>query len=581
MRLGRRLLDALRSPRRLVAFLRRVAQVAWRGELGPLLTRVRPRGPTADEYRAWRSLQPAQDASPGMTPVIIALDAGNHASYDGFKATVERSGAHNALVVVRAGRTGWAPLEGGAARSLADWSVDRGASWIWWIATALQLAPGANAAMARGCSVPGARIVYADHEVHDVHGDLAPVFKSAWDRIQLLERPYPAPFLAVRADFSSAIENAGETGIAGQWRFLLDAIENAPASAVVHVPRVVAQLAFNAMGSSDDARDRGTVSPSITRIVESGGVRADTSPSRTPWLRLRVESPCPVSVVIPTRDHPALLERCLRALIAEKFPQDAEVVVVDNGSSDPRVAQLLQRTGLRVTLNVVSMPGPFNFPALCNAGVAAARGRVVVLLNNDTEVGSGWLAELASLAAYDGIGAVGPLLLYPDGMVQSAGVLLGVNRTATSALAGFDADDPVVRAWCTSRRRVSAVLGACLAVSRERYVHAGGMDESFGVSHNELDFCLRLEADGLANVFTPFARVVHEEGGTRGFELTGAERQRLDAEERLFLARWGHVLETADPAHHPALARTGNPFSLASGVADARPRSGWRAAAAR
>lgn len=577
MRLGRRLLDALRSPRRLVAFVRRVAQVAGRGELGPFLERVRPHGPTAGEYRTWRALQPAVMAASKTPRVIIALDAGNGAFHDAFEATVAQSGLHDALVLVRAGRTGWRPLEGGAEKSLAAWSVDRGASWIWWIGTALQLAPDAHAAIALGCSVPGARIVYADHEVQDAHGDLIPVFKPAWDCIQLLERPYPAPFLAVHVDFASGIDSGQETGLAGQWRFLLDAVENAPENTIVHVPRAVAQLPFNAPGPSDDTNDRAAVAPSVLRIVESRRARAEMNFSRTPWLRLLQASPCPVSIVIPTRDRYPLLDHCLRAIVAEALPQDAEVVVVDNGSSDPRVGRLLHRLGARVTLNVVSLPGPFNFPALCNAGVAAARGRVVVLLNNDTEVGSGWLDELASVAACDGIGAVGPLLLYPDGLVQSAGVLLGVNRTATSALAGFDADDPVVRAWCNSRRRVSAVLGACLAVARERYVNAGGMDESFSVSHNELDFCLRLEAQGLANVFTPFARVVHEEGGTRGFEVTSAERQRLEAEERLFRARWGDVLETTDPAHHPALARTGNPFSLAAGATDLGLRSGWRA----
>jgi O-antigen biosynthesis protein len=575
MRLVRRLTDALRSPTRLAAFLRRVAQVAWRGELGPLLKRVRPRGPTAAEYREWRNAQPPLDPTWTSSSFVIALDPGHGESREALERTLAHSAAGAALVVVRAAQSGWKALDGSDVKSLAAWAGERRASWIWWIAATVELAPDAAAIIAAGCAIPGARVVYADHEGIDEHGNLLPVFKPAWDRVQLLERPYAAPLLAVHAGLAGALEDARESGVAGQWRFLLDAIEGLPENAVVHVPRVVAQV--TSLSTTDDARDRGAVAPHVARLVESSGVHANMDPSRLPWLRFRVESACSVSIVIPTRDRHDLLDRCLQSVIADALPQDGEIVVVDNGSTDVRIARLLRDFAGRAALRVVSMPVPFNFPKLCNAGVAASRGRIVVLLNNDTEVGGGWLTELVSLAARVDVGAVGPLLFYPDGIVQSAGVLLGVNRTATSALAGFRADDPFARAWCASRRRVSAVLGACLAVERDKYLRVGGLDESFGVSHNELDLCLRLEAAGLANVFTPFARVVHDEGGTRGFEVTVTERQRLQTEELLFRARWGAVLEAVDPAHHPSLARAGNPFSLASGDILALPRAGWRA----
>ena len=123
---------------------------------------------------------------------------------------------------------------------------------------------------------------------------------------------------------------------------------------------------------------------------------------------------------------------------------------------------------------------------------------------------------------------------------------------------------------------MSAVLGACIAVEREKYLQIGGMDPHFAVSHNEVDFCLRLEAAGLANVFTPFAHIVHAEGATRGFEVTAAERARLDAEEPRFLARWQHVLDSVGTAHHPAWSRTGNPFLFGSPATSLRPRAGWR-----
>jgi GT2 family glycosyltransferase len=278
---------------------------------------------------------------------------------------------------------------------------------------------------------------------------------------------------------------------------------------------------------------------------------------------------------MPIRDRPELLTRSVDALLGAGFPAKADLIVVDNGSADPATAQLLQDLHKRLAVTVVRSPGPFNFPMLCNAGVARARGRIVVLLNNDTAVTEGWLDELSALALRPRIGAVGPLLLYPDGRIQSAGVLGGVNRTATSAMEGFDRDDATARAWCASRRRITAVVGACLAVEREKYLSVGGMDERFAVSHNEVDFCLRLEATGLANVFTPFACVVHDEGATRGFELTTDEREQLMREEELFRTRWGERLAEVDPAHHPAFARDGSGFLLPPLACEAGPRAGW------
>jgi GT2 family glycosyltransferase len=152
---------------------------------------------------------------------------------------------------------------------------------------------------------------------------------------------------------------------------------------------------------------------------------------------------------------------------------------------------------------------------------------------------------------------------------------VGVNRTATSAFAGFAPDDPAAVAWAQSRRRVSAVMGACLAVERRKFTAVGGFDERFAVSHNEVDLCLRLERAGFANVVTPHSRVLHVEGASRGFEVEPAERARLAEEEQLFRERWKERIAATDPAHHPWLAREGNPFAFASGRIDAPPRLGW------
>lgn len=546
MRLARRLRDALRHPRRLAAFIQRTLFLASRGEIRNVVQRLRPRGPSVAEAAHWSSHQPLLAPSCASMTFVVALDFGEAAAR-ALVATFAKSANASPQWLVRAATGRWAPLAGGQARPLVDWMRESSATWAWWIAAPLTLAPDAAESIALGCEMPQARLVYADHAVLDPQGNARLALKPAWDRVMARDRPYASPVLAVHATLASKIDSIVEHGIPGQWRLLCDLENGLAERSIVHVPRIVARLTWPYAGNE--------------------------------WPRRQAsETDVSVSIVIPTRDGYTLLERCVRSVVAGRLPRDGEVVIVDNGSSDPRIAALSSGSFGCADLHVVAAPGPFNFPKLCNAGARVARGRVIVLLNNDTQVSPGWVAELVDLAIQEGVGAVGPLLLYPDGVLQSAGVLLGVNRTATSALAGFAADDDVARQWCAARRRVSAVLGACLAVEREKYLAVSGMDEAFGVSHNEVDFCLRLEAAGYANVFTPFARVVHDEGGTRGFEVTREERLRLSEEEALFVARWGSTLATTDPAHHPAFNRQGNPFALDAAAADRLlPRAGWRA----
>ncbi len=576
VRVGRRVVDALRSPRRLGAFAARLARLTMRGELGSLLSRVHARSATPEEYREWAVRKPRPSSSTHVS-FVIAIDVGDEIASRRLAEALRKRALPASLIVARIGG-GWSANDQQAVRPLDEWIATHGTTWLLWIAAPLELADDAFAALSEGCELPDARVVYADHVTVDDQGTANPVFASAWDRIRIGDQPYAVPILGVHAELVHAIEHS-PGGVAGQWRFLIDAVESIDEARIVHVPHVVARLDTRDDPVAD-ARPRAAVAPDLERLASAKGVAIAVDPSRVPWVTYRVLSPAPVSIVIPTRDRPDLVERCVDSILRSGWAADGEIVVVDNGSADARLAALLRSLTQRAGVRTIRSDIPFNFPLLCNAGVEAARGRVVVLLNNDAEVHAGWLDELVPLAMRGDVGAVGPLIVYPDGLVQSAGVLAGVNRTATSALEGFDERSTAVQAWCASRRRVSAVLGACLAIERDKYLRIGGMDPRFAVSHNEVDLCLRLESVGLANVFTPFARVVHAEGATRGFEVTAAERARLDAEEAQFLARWPHVIDAVDPAHHPAFARTGNPFLLGSPTASSlRPRAGWRGVA--
>lgn len=224
-----------------------------------------------------------------------------------------------------------------------------------------------------------------------------------------------------------------------------------------------------------------------------------------------------VGIVIPFRDHPELLRNCLRSLRVGTY-RDFTVVLVDNGSTDPRTLRLLDRLHTRPRYRVVAAPGTFNFPRLCNAGAAAADGcDHLVFLNNDTEVLTrDWLERLLRVAADPRVGAVGATLLYPDRTVQHAGLFPRTDGTWVHQGRG--------RPWAAAgelhaAREVPAVTAACLCVRRAVFDAAGGFDERYPVAYNDVDFCTRLRGRGLAVVVTPHARLVHYEALSRGFTV--------------------------------------------------------------
>jgi GT2 family glycosyltransferase len=222
-----------------------------------------------------------------------------------------------------------------------------------------------------------------------------------------------------------------------------------------------------------------------------------------------------VSILIPFKDRLELLRTCLRSLRRTGYT-DVEIILVDNGSRDPRMRRYLRHLTDRGRAIVVSRPGPFNFSWLCNQGARAARGDHLLFLNNDTEVITpDWLERMLRLAARPEVGIVGALLLYPDKTIQHAGLFPTTDGRWVHAGRGQPATTPEVQ----SIRSVPAVTGACMLVRRSLFEEMGGFDEKLPVTHNDVDLCCRARQRGLHIALTPHARLVHYEGLTRGFTL--------------------------------------------------------------
>lgn len=399
---------------------------------------------------------------------------------------------------------------------------------------------------------PLARIFCADEDVRDASGTLhAPWFKAAFDPFRLLQQSSLGSAIAFDADLvrehklislrSHALALAG-TSAAG-------------ADAVHHIPAVL----LHRHPQSLVAPWRNATDPNAVANLfayEMPGVRIAASGDRPLKIGWPLPDPAPlVSIIIPTRDRANLLGPCLEGLFRRTDYPALEVIVVDNGSTEPSLHELLARWSADPRLRVLPNGGPFNFALLNNQAAAKAQGEVLVLLNNDTEVmHPEWLGEMVSLAVRPEIGAVGAKLFFPSGRIQHAGVILGPRGVAghdylfAKGMEEGQQDDLLLV------RQVSAVTGACLAVSREKYLAVGGMDEEhFRVAYNDVDFCLKLGAAGLRNVFTPHARLRHHESASRGSDFSGERFALWEAERNAMRRKWGGALDD-DPFFPPLLS---------------------------
>jgi O-antigen biosynthesis protein len=266
-------------------------------------------------------------------------------------------------------------------------------------------------------------------------------------------------------------------------------------------------------------------------------------------VRRAVSGEPSVEAIVCFRDQPRLLERCARSLLERSSYERLSLCLVDNHSSQPSLLTLLEELDRDPRVTVVRDEAPFNFAALNNRAARASSADFLVFLNNDTEVVTpGWVEELLEEAQRSEVGAVGPLLTYPDGRVQHAGAALGLHGFAGHPFAGLD---PVRRtpfgAAADGTRNWLAVTAACLMVERRKFEAVGGFDDSFAIGGNDVELCLRLTAAGHRSLCVPHVRLVHDESGSRDprdIPPGDFERSR---------ERYGPFRTLGDPFYNPNL----------------------------
>ena len=268
-----------------------------------------------------------------------------------------------------------------------------------------------------------------------------------------------------------------------------------------------------------------------------------------------ITKPGKVSILIPSCDHGADLRTCVDSIYRKTTYADFEVLIIENNSKEDGTFRLYEQLQKEHpdNLRVLYWKGTgFNYSALNNFGAKEATGEYLLLLNNDTEVITPrWLEEMVMYAQQERVGCVGVKLLYPDNTIQHAGIGFGYLTLAAHMHKNFPVGHPGYMGRLVYAQDVYAVTAACLMVRKSVYDEVNGLDESFAVAFNDVDFCVRVREAGYTNVFTPFAQLYHYESKSRGLDESPAKRKRFESEVKRFQQRWAKQLAAGDPCLNP------------------------------
>jgi len=525
-------LDALRaSPRAyLIAMWWRLLgkKVRANGQFASLLAA------SPHAYALWMRQNGGADpeADPGGPPIIALIDV-----------TAGEGRAERSIASLKAEGMDWLLIGSAQTPDLAaavrqlDWQVG---FWLMPMTAGDCVARGAraayHAAMAEAEGGEANCLFYADDDLLDSEGRRhGPHFKPDWNAELFRHFDYLSGASVLRAGrealqaVAAMPEGTGKQ-MSGGW-----------------VGRLVAMLAGH-------GRPR-----HVCRVLHHRGARPSPHIPARPVLP-KQDWPT-VSLIVPTRNHMELLQTCLKGVESTDYPA-MEIIIVDNDSDDPRTLSYLANLD-PARYRVIRHPGPFNFSTINNRAAQEANGQFLCLLNNDIEmIDPDWLKIMVLQAQREDVGAVGAQLLYPDGRLQHAGVVIGLGHAAGHAHRFLRPTEEGYFHRHSLPQFTMAVTAACLVVERERFLAVGGLDEGhFAVAFNDVDLCLRLNQRGWQSLYEPRATLIHHESVTRGFDRDPVGAARF-AGELAALQRLWQTDRIGDPFHHPHLSRASEQFVL-------------------
>lgn len=452
--------------------------------------------------------------------------------------------------------------------------------WVLAVAAGSEfIASGLLAAALELVAAPQMRALCADEMMRDGNGELSALLRPDFNLDLLLSMPsgLSRHWLFRRDVFLDAGGFDPASADAPEFDLLLRLIDAGGIDGFGHVHEPLLVL------PPQEVRTRQAELDALDRHLRNRGYEHATVAAHLPGcyrISYGHQATPGVSIVIPSRNQFALLNRCVESLLEKTAYTNYEVLIVDNGSTDSDACNWLDGIEAMESpqLRVLRHPQPFDYAAMVNLAARHARGEYLLLLDNDTAIlREDWLDAMLNHAQRPEVGVVGAKLLNADGTVQHAGMVLGLQGPATTAGERLEAPGYMYRLQVD--QNYSAVSGSCLMVRKSVFDKVGGMDGgALRNTYSDADLCLKVRQAGYLVVWTPHALMLHEGGASQAREdrssVEAKAQARIEAQDAMY-AKWLPVL-ARDPAYNRNLVLTGPAFQVETDSAFNRDPLPWR-----
>lgn len=417
---------------------------------------------------------------------------------------------------------------------------------------------------------PNADIIYSDEDKLDLEGVRCdPHFKPDWSPDLFYSMMYTCHFGVYRKSLVVKIGGFRDNFEGAQdYDLVLRLIEQT--SEIYHIPKVLYHWRKTESSTSMRLDNKNYAKDSQIRAVSEHFQRLNISAEVSSGLAdnlLRVKrsllSHPKVSIIVPTKDQVDLLKNCIDSIEKRTGYKNYEIIVVNNKSEKTETLKYLNQILNKPNITVLEYDYPFNFASINNFAVKHAAGEILLFLNNDTEVISEeWLESMVEHIVRPEVGVVGARLLYSNGIIQHAGVIIGIGGVAGHSHKYLPQNHPGYFSRAKAIQNLSAVTGACMMVKKKLFESLGGFNEKdLPVAFNDIDFCLRVRQKQLLIIYTPYAEVYHHESVSRGQDETPEKALRFQREVEYMLNHWGKALQK-DPYYNVNLTLIKEDFSI-------------------
>ncbi len=418
-----------------------------------------------------------------------------------------------------------------------------------------------------------AEFIYSDEDKIELDGwFVSPHFKPDFAPDMFLSQNYISHLSVIR---KSLVDDAGgwRVGLEGAQDYDLYLKVLELTDKIVHIPKVLYHWRKIPGSTAAEFSEKSYAQKAGARALEDAMKRrkiaATVENGKYPGtyrVKYDIIGKPLVSIIIPFKDKPELLDMCINSILDRSTYQNYEIIGISNNSEESEtfeMMEVLKYKDNRVSFYEYNMP--FNYSKINNYAVEHyAKGKHVILLNNDIEIISpAWLEAMLEFSQQENVGAVGAKLYYPDDTIQHAGVIIGIGRVAGHSHKYFKKEDVGYFSRIDIIQNVSAVTGACLMVKREVYEKMGGLNEDdLTIAFNDVDFCLRLHKKGYRNIYTPYCEAYHHESISRGQEDNPEKIARFNQEVDYMLKQHKDIIKQGDPYYNINLTLEHENFGL-------------------